>query len=189
MLQTDGTWTIVVSKCYFLSLFISYSYNKTFILSLLTAPLVFIQLPPILLDVATAPLIRSSAHKVAVPPMHFEKHWFSSRDKLELLLNIILFDILLKQIIDSYVKNYYCSNLLWTHWNFSCNYWCFVKVFYYMSEINRPTHFHHTSHVSIIKTEQMSRVTSPVSWQRLSNGSKKHNLFSCTFFSTRTCVK
>ena len=34
---------------------------------------IFIQRPPILLGAATAPLIRSSAHKGAVH--HFEKHW------------------------------------------------------------------------------------------------------------------
>ena len=63
MLQTDGTCTIVFLKCYFLSL-----YNLLFLINsvyTLTA-----QRPPILLEVATAPLIRSQggAHNWAVRP-------------------------------------------------------------------------------------------------------------------------
>ena len=41
---------------------------NSFILSLLTTPYFLFNAPPILLEAATTPMIRSSAHKGAVPP-------------------------------------------------------------------------------------------------------------------------
>ena len=74
MQQTDGTWRIVFSKGYFLSLFYVIVIINSFILSLLTAPYFLFNTPNFTWGCYRPP--DSFQCPQGGGTAHFEKHWF-----------------------------------------------------------------------------------------------------------------